>query len=89
MGSFFCARRPLGAGLFHQELQVLRHQFLDPMVARDGGLELGHLFRGDITRHIAAVFIALVIIIGPLRTLAQHADGAAIQLLDLSNVVQE
>ena len=89
LGLFFCARRSFGAGLFHQELHVLRHQFLDLMAAIDGGLELGHLFRGHVAGNIAALFIALVIIVRPLRALAKHTDGAAIQTLDLGDVVEE
>ena len=89
LGLFFCARRPFSAGLFHHELHVLRHQFLDPTVAIDGGLKVGHLFGGHVAGNIAALFIALVIIVGPLRALAKHTDGAAIQTLDLGNVVKE
>jgi len=59
------------------------------MVAVDGGFEFGHLFRGHVAGDVAAVFIALVIVVGPLRSLAQHADGAAIQMLDLSNLLKE
>jgi hypothetical protein len=88
-GLFFCAHRSFGTGFFHHELHVLRHQFLDLTVAVDGGLEVGHLFRGHVAGNIAAVFIALVIIVGPLRALAQHADGATIQTLDLGDVVEE
>ena len=89
LGLFFCAGRSFGAGLFHHELHVLGHQLLDLTVAVDGGLELGHLFRGHVAGNIAAIFIALVIKVGPLRALAQHADSAPIQTLDLSDVVQE
>ena len=88
-GLFFCARHSLGAGFFHHELHVLRHQFLDLTVAIDGGLEVGHLFRGHVAGNVAAIFIALVIIVGPLRPLAKHTDGAAIQTLDLGDVVEE
>ena len=88
-GLFFCARGSLGAGSFHHELHVLRHQFLDLTVALDGGLEVGHLFQGHIAGNIAALFIALVIIVGPLRALAKHTDGAAIQMLDLGDVLEE
>jgi len=89
LGLFFCARRSFGAGFSHHELHVLRHQFLDLTIAVDGGLEVGHLFRGYVAGNIAAIFIALVIIVGPLRALAKHADGAAIQTLDLGDVVEE
>ena len=67
----------------------MRHQFLDLTVAIDGGLEVGHLFRGHVAGNVAAIFIALVIIVGPLRPLAKHTDGATIQPLDLGDVVEE
>jgi len=63
LGLFFCARHSFGTGFFHQELHVLRHQFLDLTVAIDGGLEVGHLFRGHVAGNVAALFIALVIIL--------------------------
>src|SRR2546427_2723134 len=88
-GSFFCACRPLGAGFFNHEFYILGHQFLDSVVTVDGGLEIGHLFRGDVAGNIAAVFIALVVIVGPVRALAQDTEGAAIQTLDLGDVVEE
>ena len=75
--------------MFHQELHVLGHQLLDPLVAINGGLEVGHLFGGHVAGNIATVFITLVIIIRALRALAQHADGAPIQALDLSNLLKE
>ena len=89
MGSFFCAFGPLGAGFVHQELDVLGHQFLDPMVAVNGGLEAGHLLRGHVAGDVAAVFIRLVIVVGALRALAKDTDGAAIQRLDLGDVLEE
>src|SRR5207244_8131194 len=48
-----------------------------------------HVVRGDVAGYIAAVFIALVVIVGPVRALAQDTEGAAIQTLDLGDVVEE
>ena len=89
MGSFFYARRSLGTGFLHHELHVLRHQFLHLPVAVNGGLNVSHLFRRHVAGNIAAIFITLVIVVGPLRTLAQHTDGAALQVLDLADVLEE
>ena len=89
LGLFFYARRSFGAGFFHHELYVLRHQFLDLTIALDGRLEVGYLFGGHVAGNIAAAFITLVIIVGPLRALAKHTDGTAIQTLDLGDVVEE
>ena len=67
----------------------MRHQFLNLTIAVDGGLKVGHLFGGHVAGNIAPLFMALVIIVGPLRSLAKHTDGAAIQTLDLGDVVEE
>ena len=89
LGLFFYARRSFGAGFFHQELHVLRHQFLDVTIALDGRVEVGHLFGGHVAGNIAASLIALVIIVRPLRALAKHTDGTPIQMLDLGDGVEE
>jgi hypothetical protein len=59
------------------------------MVAVNGGLEIGRLFRGHIAGNVAAVFVALVIIVGPARTLTKQTDSAAIQTLDLGDGVEK
>jgi hypothetical protein len=67
----------------------LRHEFLNPAVAVEGFLEVGHLFRRHVTGDVATVLIALMVIIGALRALTKHADGAAVQALDLCDLVKE
>src|ERR1035437_4811347 len=59
------------------------------MVRRDGFLEIGHLFPGNIAGNIPAVFVTLVIVIGPLRALADDAEHSSIQALDLGDVIED
>ena len=59
------------------------------MVAVNGGLQLGHLLRGHIAGDIAPVLITLMVVVGALRALPDDADGAALQLLDLGDVMEE
>ncbi len=59
------------------------------MVAANGFLEVGHLFGRHVSGDIAAIFIALMVVIGALRPLAKHTDSAAIQPLDLCDFVEE
>jgi hypothetical protein len=66
----------------------LFHQFLEAMVGRDGFLELGDLFPGNIVGNIPAVFVTLVIAIVPLRALADDAEGSSVQALDLGELAE-
>src|SRR5665213_1493834 len=58
------------------------------MVAVDGLLHLADLFRGHIAGDVLARFVALMVVIGPGGTLANHAQGAALQVLDLRELAQ-
>src|SRR3989442_1269021 len=58
------------------------------MIALDGLLEFTHLFGGNIAGNIPALFIALVVVVGPFGTLAYHAQSASVQALDLGNFVE-
>lgn len=87
-GLFFYTRLSFGSGFIHHDLDVLLHQLLETVVALDGLLNLGDLFQGDIAGNIFAVFIALVIVVRPLRALANDAQGAAFEALDLSDVLE-
>src|SRR5271165_6695829 len=59
------------------------------MIAVNGRLQLGHLLRRHIAGDIAPVLIALMVVVGALRALADDADGAALQLLDLGDVMED
>jgi len=61
----------------------------EALVARDGLLDLGHLFPWQIARNIPAVFVTLVIVISALGTLADHADGSPVHALDLGDVMKD
>lgn len=89
MGAFFYAGQPLGPSPGHDLRRVLRRQFLKAVVARDGLLELGDLLAGHIAGNIAAIFIALVIVVGAVGTLADHADAPAVHVLNLREVVED
>ena len=89
MDLFFYARGSLRAGLVHQELHILAHEFLNLAVARDSGLEFRHLLGGNVAGDIAAMLIALMVIVRAFWSLAENADGAAVEPLDLGDVVEE
>src|SRR5271165_2938564 len=59
------------------------------MIAVNGRLQLGHLLRRHIAGDIAPVLIALMVVVGALRALADDADGAALRLLDLGDVMED
>ena len=88
-GPFFYARRALGPGSGHHQLDVLLDQLLEAPVVRNGRLEVGHLLRGNIAGNIPAILVALVVVVRPLRALADDADGAAVHALDLGDSLED
>ena len=89
MGLFFSARHSLGPGSCDDELDVLLDQFLEAAIVLDGLLEIAELFGRNVSRHIPAVFVALVVMVRPLGPLPDDADGASIHALDLGDLLQD
>jgi hypothetical protein len=79
----------LAARPFGQERHVLLDELLEAVVLGDGGLELGHLLGRHIAGDIPAVFVALVIVVRAGGALPDDADGAALQTLDLNQLLEE
>ena len=65
------------------------YQLLEATVILDRFLKFAHLFAGNIAGNILALFITLMIVIRPLRAVADNADGAAVQALDLSDFLKD
>ena len=65
------------------------HQLLEAAVALDGLLEIADLFPRNIARNIPAVFVALVVIVSAIRALANNADAASVDALNLGDVLKE
>jgi hypothetical protein len=65
-----------------QQPDILLHELLEAVESLDGRLEFTHLFSGDIAGDIPAVFITLVVVVGPLGTLADDAEGSPIKGLE-------
>ena len=59
------------------------------LVAGNGVFQIGNLFSWNVARNIPAVFVTLVIVVSPFRTLADNADGSPVQTLDLGDVLQD
>jgi len=75
--------------LFHPELDILLHQLLETPIARNGLLKLRDLLGGNITRNIPAVFVALMVVVRPVRALAYDAEGAVVHAVDLGDLVED
>jgi hypothetical protein len=52
-------------------------------------LEFRDLFGGNVTRDVPAVFVTLMIVVRPLRSLAYDADDTLIHALDLGDLLQD
>jgi hypothetical protein len=62
---------------------------LEAAVAFDGLLEIGDLFPGNIAGNIPAVFVALVVVIGPGGALANNADAPPVHALNQGDVFKD
>jgi hypothetical protein len=71
------------------ELDVLLYQFLETPIVFQVLLEFWHLFERNVTRDVPAVFVTLMVVVRPVRALAQDADGALVHTLDLGNLLQD
>ena len=71
------------------ELHILLDQGLKLLVASDGFAQGGDLILWDITRDVFAVFPSLVVVVGAVGALAEDAERAAFQVLELADLVQE
>ena len=58
-------------------------------VAFEGGLQIGHSVGGHVARDVAAVFVALVVVVGAVGSLAHDAEGAAFHALDLGQGLED
>ena len=70
-------------------LHMLLDQPLELLVAGDGLLHGLQLIRRNVAGNIPAVFPGLMIVVGPVGTVAQEAQFAALHLLDLRHLLQE
>ena len=89
MGAFFCAGQPLAAGLLDHDLNVLIHQLLEAAMTLDGLLDIGDLVPWNIAGDVLAVFVALVVVIRPVRTFSDNVQSASFQAVDLGDVLED
>lgn len=75
-GTWISARRTFGPGPGHDQIGVLRTQLLKLLVPLDGGLHRVHFIGRQVARDVLALFVGLMIVIRPVRALAQHVDRA-------------
>ena len=72
-----------------QEFDVLLDQLLEALVVGNGGLQFLHLFGRHLAGNIPTVFVALMIVVRAGGALADDADGAPVQALNLSQVLED
>ena len=71
------------------DFNILLYQLLEATEIGDGLLELWNLLAWHVTRNVPALFVTLVVVIRPLRPLAENADCSPIQVLDLGDVLED
>ena len=89
MDLFFCPGEPFGSSAFNDLLGILLHQIPKLPVVFGMNLDLLGLIPGHITRDSLSIFPALQIIVGPLGTLANHAEFSGFHLLNSANLVKQ
>jgi hypothetical protein len=67
----------------------LVNQFLEAAKVRQGRLEIGDLFGGDVAGNIFSPLVTLVVVVGALGPLANDADRTPIHALDLGDLVKD